>query len=160
MQRKTDRTFARCATVGLVVALLALIALPATASAARIIKYRGELSTGDTVVASVLRRDNGRLFLRKLGFERLAFTCDEGGGDEIGISWLAYPGRRLDHDRSFAITESGDLVAGTLRWRHGEGTLEMSYPRTAARALPASSRGRSSARDGPRTPTRRTLTHG
>ena len=63
MQRKTDRTFARCATVGLVVALLVLIALPATASAARIIKYRGELSTGDTVVASVLRRDNGRLFL-------------------------------------------------------------------------------------------------
>ena len=55
------------------------------------------------------------------------FTCNEGGGDAIGISWLAYPGRRLDHDRSFAITESGDLVAGTLRWRHGEGTLEMSY---------------------------------
>ena len=127
MQRKSDRTFARRATVGIAAALLVLIALPATASAARIIKYRGELSTGDTVVASVLRRDNGRLFLRKLGFERLAFTCDEGGGDEIGISWLAYPGRRLDHDRSFAITESGDLVAGTLRWRHGDGTLEMSY---------------------------------
>ena len=92
MQRKTDRTFARRATVGIAVALLLLIALPATASAARIIKYRGELSTGDTVVASVLRRDNGRLFLRKLGFERLAFTCDEGDGDEVGISWMAYPG--------------------------------------------------------------------
>jgi hypothetical protein len=129
MQRKTDRTFARRATVGLVMVLLVLIALPATASAARIIKYQGELSTADTVVASVLRRDNGRLFLRKLGFERLVFTCDEGDGDEIGISWVAYPGRRLDQDRSFAITESGDLVAGTLRWRHGEGTLEMSYRR-------------------------------
>ena len=127
MQRKTDRTFTRRAAVGIAVALLVLIALPASASAARIIKYRGELSTGDTVVVSVLRRDNGRLFLRKLGFERLAFTCDEGEGEEIGISWLAYPGRRLDQDRSFAITESGDIVAGTLRWRRGEGTLEMSY---------------------------------
>jgi hypothetical protein len=127
MHRKTDRTFARRATVGLAVALMMLIALPATASAARIIKYRGELSTGDTVVASVLRRDNRRLFLRKLGFERLVFTCDEGDGDEVGISWVAYPGRRLDPDRSFAITESGDLVAGTLHWGHGEGTLEMSY---------------------------------
>ena len=127
MPRKTDRPLARRLAIGATIALSMLIALPASASAARIIKYQGELSTGDAVVVSVLRRDNGRLFLRKLGFERLVFTCDEGDGDEIGISWLAYPGRRLDPDRSFAITERRDLVAGTLRWGSGEGTLEMSY---------------------------------
>lgn len=129
MGRKTDGRFARGIAVAVgVVLLLAAVPGPASASGARIIKYRGELSTGDTVLVSVLRRDNGRLFLRKLGFERLVFTCDVGEGDEVGISWVSYPGRRLDQDRSFAITEAGDLVAGTLRWARGEGTLEMSYP--------------------------------
>ena len=116
----------RPATV-FVLAIVLLMALPGTASAGRILKYRGQTSAGDGVAVRVLRRDNGRLFMPKLAFERLVFSCDVGEGDEFGIAWVSYPGRRLAEDRSFAITESGDLIAGRLRWLHGEGTLEMSY---------------------------------
>jgi len=99
------------------------------ALAGRVVVYRGETSTGVPVAARVLRRDSGRLFLAKLGFGIMVYTCDEGQGDEFGVTWnFDPPHQRLADDGSFAIDEAGDLVAGRFSWGDGEGSFELSYP--------------------------------
>ena len=122
-----ERQSLRRSIVVAITSAFLLVALAVPASAGQIITYRGELSTGETTVVRVLRRDSGRLFLTKISFGLIVITCDGGGGDEFGIAWQSYPGWRLAKDRSFEISEGGDLVTGVLHWRDGEGTVEITY---------------------------------
>ena len=128
------------ATLSTAVAILLSLSLALPASGSQLIEYRGETSAPsyNRVSAYVLKKDNGRRFLRFIA-ARSILTCEDATTFKssviIGIG-------RLDQDGSFSrvIDDSGELedsatyvrVDGTIGFRHGNGTYLLSTAEVTA----------------------------
>ena len=119
----------------IVVALLLSVALALPASAARIITYRGETSAAkpNRVVLKVLRKDNGRRFLRSFSFI-YELTCEDASTERWGTSWsFGRDGRRLGDGGEFSFDYENSMddlaVEATVGFRHVTGTFEAAAAR-------------------------------
>jgi hypothetical protein len=119
----------------ILIALSLSVVLALPASAARIITYRGETSAAkpNRVVLNVLRKDNGRRFLRNFGFI-YTLTCEDASTETWVTTWgFGRDGRRLGDGGEFSFhweSPFDDLaVEATVGFRHATGTFEAASPR-------------------------------
>ena len=133
------RTLSRTA-LALTVALLISLVLALPASAAQLIEYRGETSAPsyNRVSAYVLKKDNGRRFLRFIAV-RSVLTCEDAttftSSLIIGIGRLSEDGsfsRVIDDIGEFEDSATYVRVDGTIGFRHGNGTYLLSTAEVTA----------------------------
>jgi hypothetical protein len=117
-----------------VVALCASLALAIPASASQIILYRGKTSQDAMVRLYVLKRDDGRRYVRTFEIRFMA-TCEDASTHEFQIrSEIQRP---IREDNSFQV-DKGDYpgdpyvdayhIEGTVAFRAAQGSFVFSYP--------------------------------
>ena len=124
------KNVARCAVVLTVVVTLGLtLALPAIA--ARRITYTGSTSQDERVRLKVVKKDDGRRFVRG-GFLYFTTNCEDPSVEVFGIS---FPRARVDDSGAFLIEGRNTgifsysyLFDGAVRWGRAAGTFEFNYP--------------------------------
>ena len=128
------RTAARSVVIAtLALALLATLAIPA--SAARLIRYRGETSTPkeNAVSIDVLKKDNGQRVLKLVAVDFI-LECENGTTELQSHIIFPYRAERLVEDDGTFALESNDPAdyfrfEGHIGFRHAEGTFEVDAAR-------------------------------
>ena len=128
------------AAISMAVAILLSLSLALPASAEQLIEYRGETSalSYNRVSAYVLKKDNGRRFLRFIAV-RSILTCEDATTFKssviIGIGRLGEDGsfsRVIDDIAGFEDSATYVRVDGTIGFRHGSGTYLLSTAEVTA----------------------------
>lgn len=111
-------------------ALVAVLTLPSSASAARVRTYRGETSAGTGIGFQIRIDERGRMSMKDLTF-RAELACEDGSAIKYWSGWsfggagLRLQGRRLTFDHVFY--SEALHVTGTFRARTAEGTFENTW---------------------------------
>jgi hypothetical protein len=124
------KNVARCAVVLTVVTTLGFtLALPALAG--RRINYRGSTSQDERMRLEILKKDDGRRFLRG-GILYFTTNCEDPSAEVFGISLgrarLDDSGGFLLERRNTGIFSFSYTFDGVVRWGGAAGTFEFNYP--------------------------------
>lgn len=110
--------------------LTVILALPA--SAGQLIGYNGQTSQDQDVRLQILKRDNGRRFIRDFTI-MFTTTCEDSTTQDFGLGMR--PGRRLsetggfqkDYSRTGEIFDYSFHLAGSVGFKSANGTFEFNY---------------------------------